>query len=299
MQQLIINADDFGQAPGINLAIAELYDAGALTSATLMANGAAFEEAMALAKQRPGLGVGCHVVLLDGNPVLSPEMVPSLLGSDRLTFRPTLSLFVRDLAMGRIREEDIEREAVAQIRKLQQADLQVTHVDTHKHMHAFSRVRRPLLRAMEACGLDCLRNPFEEEWSMRLSAAPWLRQFQTRAMRYRSGRSFWNDAVAHTMAAPDACIGIAATGTLHSVTIERWLEVLPEGIWEIACHPGYRDTVLASQRTRLQSEREIELRALLETLPRILRQRRDIQPMHFGNLAAARVQRDGFSHSTC
>jgi predicted glycoside hydrolase/deacetylase ChbG (UPF0249 family) len=81
--RLILNADDFGLTRGVNRAIAELHAAGALTSATLMASGAAFDGAIAVAHAHPTLGVGCHIVLTDGTPISPPESIPSLLGPDR------------------------------------------------------------------------------------------------------------------------------------------------------------------------------------------------------------------------
>ena len=80
--RLIINADDFGLTRGVNRAIAELHQAKALTSATLMATGAAFEDAVAIAHANPTLGVGCHIVLTDGTPVSPPKSIPTLIGSD-------------------------------------------------------------------------------------------------------------------------------------------------------------------------------------------------------------------------
>ena len=78
--KLIINADDFGLTSGVNRSVSELTVAGALTSATLMANRSAFHEAARIAKDLPSLGVGCHIVLTDGTPVSPPETIPSLLG---------------------------------------------------------------------------------------------------------------------------------------------------------------------------------------------------------------------------
>ena len=91
--RLILNADDFGLTRGINRAIGELHANGAVTSATLMANGPAFDDAVAIALKRPTLGVGCHVVLTDGIPVSHPSDIPSLLGSDGKTFRSSLPDF--------------------------------------------------------------------------------------------------------------------------------------------------------------------------------------------------------------
>src|ERR1700712_792456 len=92
--RLILNADDFGLTPGINRAIAELHAAGALTSATLMANGPAFDDAVTTAHANPTLGIGCHSLLTDGPPGPPPDPIPPLLGPDRKNFRPSLPDFL-------------------------------------------------------------------------------------------------------------------------------------------------------------------------------------------------------------
>src|ERR1700712_3766727 len=143
--RLILNADDFGLTPGINRAIAELHRAGVLTSATLMATGAAFDDAVAIAYANPTLGVGCHITLVDGIPVAHPQSIPSLIGGDGKTLRSRILDFTQARLRGDIREDDIEREALAQLQKLQRAGIDVTHLDTHKHTHLFPAVARPLL----------------------------------------------------------------------------------------------------------------------------------------------------------
>jgi predicted glycoside hydrolase/deacetylase ChbG (UPF0249 family) len=85
MKRLIVNADDFGLTCGVNRAIVVCHERGIVSSATLMATGARFDEAVALASQMPRLSVGCHVVLVDGTPLLPAKEVRSLLapGTDR------------------------------------------------------------------------------------------------------------------------------------------------------------------------------------------------------------------------
>src|ERR1700689_3191054 len=120
MKRLIINADDFGLAPGVNRAIVELQQAGALSSATLMATAPYFSPAVYMAFAQPELAVGCHVVLVDGSPCLRKDQVPSLLdprnGSE---FRSTVGSFFAAVLRGRIRAQEIEAEVVAQIRRIQ------------------------------------------------------------------------------------------------------------------------------------------------------------------------------------
>src|ERR1700683_5191371 len=78
VRRLIVNADDFGYTAGVNRAIVEAHTRGIVTSATLMANGLAFSEAARIASEMPRLSVGCHVVLIEGAPLLSPNQIPSL-----------------------------------------------------------------------------------------------------------------------------------------------------------------------------------------------------------------------------
>jgi chitin disaccharide deacetylase len=292
VKRLIINSDDLGLTPGINRAVLELGRAGVLTSATLMAAAPATEEAakevlIAAPGQSP-LGVGCHVVLVDGRPMLPPEKIPTLIDrrspKDAPRFRPTLGALVADLLRGRVSEAEIEAEAVAQIRRLQQLGLEVTHVDTHKHTHAFSRVLRPLLRAAVLSNVACIRNPFEPEWSVASSSGAGLkRRLQVRALNTQ--RAYFLEATEHIgVVTTDGSLGIVATGSMTAKTLRRILGAMPEGTWELVCHPGYCDESLRAAGTRLLESREIEREALLEVVPEMTA---DVSLIHFGQLKTA------------
>lgn len=284
MRRLIVNADDFGLTDGINRAVAALHGMGALTSATLMASSRRFPEAVALAQRHPALSVGCHVVLVDGPPVAPASAVPSLLASrtDGAGFRPTLGAFVRDLYLRRIDPAEIEREAVAQIEKLQQAGIQVTHVDTHKHTHMFPPVLDAVARAAVRCGVQAIRNPFEPAWSAAATpnAGP-MRKFQVRLLR-RFGANFHSVVKERGLATTDGCVGVLATGNLDRAALDSLLERLPDGTWELVCHPAYMDDELRATRTRLQESRPTELDAL-HALPELLA-KRNVEAVHFGQL---------------
>jgi hopanoid biosynthesis associated protein HpnK len=283
--RLIINADDFGLTPGVNRAIAELHQAGVLTSATLMASGAAFDDALAIAHANPDLGIGCHVVLTDGDPVSPPESIPSLLGQDKRSLRPKLLDFVRDLVLGRINEAEIEIEATAQIRKLQQAGLTVTHIDTHKHTHMFPLITRPLLRVAEAHGIRAIRNPFEARWSWSLGHGGISRRIQMKILdQLRRPFNTQPQILSGAVRTPTGSIGISATGDLNQQTLAQIMEKLPEGTWELVCHPGYNDTELDAITTRLRSHRKIEYDALLTVIPEILSHPNPPALIHYGDL---------------
>ena len=269
--RLILNADDFGLTPGINRAIADLHRAGVLSSATLMANGPAFGDAVSVARTLPGLGVGCHVVLTDGLPVSPPSAIPSLLGSDRSSLRPSLSSFARAALLHRLSEAEVEIEATAQIQRLLHAGIQPTHLDTHKHTHIFPRVLRPLLRVADRLGIPAIRNPFEQPWSLHLGRGRALRRLQIRLLGLFEARFHQQEQLrSGRIRTTDGSIGVSATGDLDRDTLALLLERLPSGTWEFVCHPGYADTALDSIATRLRGHRDREREALLAVVPPFL-----------------------------
>jgi chitin disaccharide deacetylase len=270
--RLILNADDFGLTPGINRAIAELHTAGALTSATLMANGPAFEDAASISRTHPTLGVGCHIVLTDGLPVSPAAEIPSLIGPDGKSFRPTLTAFLRALFLGHIRAQDVAREALAQIEKLQQAGIAISHVDTHKHTHLFPSITRPLLEVAGRANIRAIRNPFEPHWSLALHQGSPTRRLAINAInRLRPQFEAALRAHAGRIQTTEGTVAIAATGELDANTLTRILYALPTtGTYELCCHPGYNDRDLDAVTTRLRAHRDIEREALLREIPKLL-----------------------------
>jgi hopanoid biosynthesis associated protein HpnK len=265
VRRLIINADDFGLTAGVNRAIVEAHEYGVVTSATLMANGPDFDDAVRLARAAPGLSVGCHVVLVDGSPVLEASQVPSLIGKSRnqLGFRRSWTGFAAAALSGGLVAREVEAEAIAQICKLQAVGIAVSHLDTHKHTHMFPQVLRPLARAAKACGVRALRNPFEPRrlapWAQRPNL--WMRWLGAGAL-HGFAQEFRRVVKAAEMLMPDGAAGIVATGSLDDQLLADLVERLPPGSWELVCHPGYADAQLQGVRTRLRASREQEFRLL-------------------------------------
>ncbi len=262
MGALIVNADDFGLTSGVNRAIMELHSAGLVTSTSLMARAGATEEAIEFAVRTPTLGVGCHVVLVDGEPVLPRDQIPTLIDSKTGSFPNSLGTFLRRLFTGGIRTAEMEAEMSAQIAFLQQRGIHLTHVDTHKHTHVFREVLRPLLRAARSAGIRAVRNPFEPHWSTRATRrAHWMRLAQVGALRWlepASRRIIEKEGFVTT----SGTVAVAGTGILDSATLRSLLQCLPAGTWELVTHPGYRDADLERVRTRLRATRDTERTAL-------------------------------------
>ena len=271
MRRLIVNADDFGFTAGVNRAIVEAHTRGIVTSSTLMANGRAFEDAVRMARSVPRLSVGCHVMLIDGEPVLDAKRLPSITSAhfNGARFRDGLQSFAARALAGRLDPGEIEAEASAQIRKLQSAGIAVSHVDTHKHTHLFPAVLRPLLRAARAWGVPAIRNPFGPSKPLKSSELLkrpnlWTRYAEVRILRALATK-FRDAAKREGLVTPDGTLGIVVTGALDEKLFRGIAAIVPEGIWEFVCHPGYNDDDLKSANTRLRESRETELRVL--TMP--------------------------------
>ena len=280
MRRLIVNADDLGLTRGVNRAIFETVRDGIVTSTTLMANSASYQDAVDrinTSKETNRPSVGCHVLLVDGAPLSTAQNVPSLLESKNGsgTFRTNLLPFLSLAAQGKLNADEIEAEATAQFKKLQSSGITISHFDTHKHTHIFPAVYQALIRAAKTCGIKAVRNPFAPVRPLafaHLVRRPklWKRYSQVRILRrYEEG---FRRAVADAgMKTPDGSFGIVSTGHLDEKLFAAVMGSLPEGTWEFVCHPGYNDADLDGIQTRLRVSRETEREVLTsETARKIL-----------------------------
>ena len=279
MRQLIVNADDFGLTGGVNRAITETHAQGVVTSTTLMASGPAFGDAVERARATPGLSVGCHVVLVDGVPVSEPGAIDTLLAirsAEPGHFHSKLSNVAARAVFGGFDRDQLVEEITAQIRKIQASGLTVTHLDTHKHTHMFPEILAAVVRAARICGVPAVRNPFVPikamvVKSLRQKPALWKRYGQVRVLRSFAGQ-FGQKMRRAGLRTPDGTVGVIETGLFDASLLRQALVNLPDGTWELVCHPGYDDAELRAANTRLVGSREEErqlltspeLRALLE-----------------------------------
>ena len=253
-----------------------------------MANGAAFADAVTAARSTPNLSVGCHVVLVDGTPVSPPGALDTLLAirsAEPEKFYSNLSAFAARAMLGGFDRDQLVAEVTAQIRKIQAAGLEVTHLDSHKHAHIFPEILAALLRAARICGVRAIRNPI-----VPIKAIParqfkgkprlWKRYGQVR-MLHSFSRQFRERTKRAGLLTPDGVVGVIETGSLvnrddskdarsgdstvggsGSSLLRQTLACLPEGTWEFVCHPGYSDADLRATGTRLVDSRDEERRLL-------------------------------------
>ncbi len=245
-----------------------------------MANGAAFDDAVKAARSAPRLSVGCHVVLVDGTPVLPPEALDTLVAirsAEPGKFYSSLSAFAARAMLGGFDRDQLVAEVTAQIRKIQATGLEVTHLDTHKHAHIFPEILAALLRAARICGVRAIRNPIVPTKALpaRLFKAKpqlWKRYSQVR-MLHTFSKPFRDRTKRAGLLTPDGVLGVIETGSLGrsssdagqgsiSSLLRQTFADLPKGTWEFVCHPGYSDAELRATGTRLVESRDEERRLL-------------------------------------
>lgn len=266
MKEVILNADDFGLTRGVNEGIIRAHREGILTSATLMATGRAFDDAVELAKANPKLGIGCHLVLTGGIAVSPPEKIPSLANRDG-ELPLSLGAFVARVSSGKVRVQDIETELRAQIEKIRRAGIEPSHVDTHKHTHVHPRVMNVLARVARDCGITRIRNPVEnlgDSWRTTQGSGSGRFKDIAAASAVRSVASWFRTiSRKYGLRSPDHFLGLAATGRLDAAALCRLLDAIPDGFTEIMLHPGVCDDDLAATGSRLQQQRQTEMEALI------------------------------------
>jgi len=287
MKELIINADDFGYTHGVNEGIVRAHRDGILTSATLMANGAAFDDAVKKAGANPALGVGCHLVLTGGKSVAPRDEIPSL--ADREGRLPlSLSALVTRISLGSVRTRDIETELRAQLEKIRRAGIELTHVDTHKHTHVHPRVMGAVGRVAREFGIQRVRNPIEDlrdSWRTARSEKTGIIGNMAACSAVRSvGSWFQSIAARYGLRSPDHFLGLAITGAVSAKALCRLIDTLPDGRTEIMTHPGLCDAELMSTDTRLNQQREAELDGLLSPEARRLAEAKGIRLISYREL---------------
>ena len=266
-----MNADDLGWTEGVNRGIAEAHRNGIVTSASLLANGAAFASGVEVTRKTPGLGVGVHLNLSDGEPVAPRELVKSLVNERGELEGRTESLLLR-LARRSVLLDEVEREWEAQIQKVRTSGIEPTHLDGHRHVQMLPGLFEIALRLAKRHGIAAIRISHEES-SLRAALSAGAKQKGTVVMRQGVqarglkllGRDAHEKAERAGIATADYFCGIAQTGELTREGVLRLLEILPEGTTELMCHPGYVDEDLAKSATRLQESRQTELKILTDT----------------------------------
>ncbi len=257
MKQIILNADDFGRHTLINRAVERGVADGILRSATLMPGGAAFDDAAALAARSPKLGVGIHLTLVNGNPVLPPAEIPSLV-TEAGVFVDDHTAYAVRLLRGAVNLDEVRAELSAQLRRVEAAGIHPTHADSHQHMHVLPGVLDIVLDLCASARIPAMRAPRAPLFAGSFGG---IGQLIGRTGLTVLARRAAAKARRRGIRTPDHFTGIVAGEAVNTATLTEIAASLGEGATEVMLHPGTDNAVLVRD-CLWQHDFEAELAAL-------------------------------------
>ena len=235
---LVVNGDDFGFSEGVNSAIAQAHTEGVLTSTSLMVGGAAFNQAVDLARSHPKLGVGLHLTLVCGQSVLSAAEIPHLVNSGgAFAQSPVKAGLLYQFSAAARRE--LRLEIWAQLEKFRQTGLTLSHVDGHLHLHVHPVVIGILVEMSAEFGIPVIRLPFEDlRPALALDGTGWLAKtlgWAVFAQLRRSARPRLNAA---GIAVVERVYGLLQSGDITEDYLLGLISEIQVSLAEIYLHPA-------------------------------------------------------------
>jgi chitin disaccharide deacetylase len=240
LKAITVTADDYGLSVPVNEAVEEGHRCGILSAASLMVGAPAWEDAVKRARLLPSLGVGLHLTLVDGRPVLPPDRVPGLVGPDGRFSNDAVSFGIALFFSSELRRQAVD-EIVAQFALFRETGLKLDHVNGHQHFHMHPVVVDAIAQLAPAHGLPPVRvpvEPFRQSYAA-IGDRP-FRRFATWLFYFALTRSMRRKLAAAGLPLNDQVFGVNDSGAMVEVRLLRYLDHVPDGVTEVYCHPATR-----------------------------------------------------------
>jgi chitin disaccharide deacetylase len=219
VKRIIINADDLGLSRQVNEAVKVLMSSGVVTSATIMANGPCWSEAVDLARSMPDRSFGVHLNLTEGHPLTGSHSLEPLV-DDEGNFRKLDHYHHLSPAVMKA----VLRELCAQVERLNSSGIRISHLDSHQHIHTQPRFFGILKRIQSLFRIR----------KVRISKNIY-RPFQVlRSPLLRHQKALWNFAL-RSFYRTQTTAGFTDFRTFMEVAQHHGL---PHSSLEIMAHPG-------------------------------------------------------------
>ena len=237
-RHLIVNGDDFGFSSGVNQAIIAAHEQGILTSTSLMVTGAAFAEAVELARAQPRLAVGLHLVLACGRSVLPHSQIPHLVDrAGNFSNQPeTAGIYYHFNAAAR---RELPLEIRAQLTKFRATGLPLSHVDGHVHVQIQPVVLHHLVQLAAEFKIKFVRLPLEDlRASLRADRADWVAKILL-SLVYAGLRHYGARVLrAHQIGYVDRVYGLLQSGRMTEAYLLKLIPHIHSQLVEIYAHPA-------------------------------------------------------------
>lgn len=236
--KLIVHADDFGLTDGVNEGIRQAHMNGILTSTSIIANGSAFEHALGILEQIPTLDTGIHLTLVEEKPLNDQNQIQSLTGANG-RFLGNAKIFMQRYLTGQIIISEVRKELEAQIKKVRDHGLKISHIDGHQHLHMLPNILKVTLELAKEYNIPAIRIPNENlSWYMFKHRRMYMRIIELMILKI-----FCMFSKKPGITVPDHFAGFYFGGNLKKENLLTLLNNIPRsGICEIMCHPGSDDS---------------------------------------------------------
>jgi hopanoid biosynthesis associated protein HpnK len=238
---LVANADDFGLSSGINRGIESAYLEGILRSASLMPNGVAFADAVKIARENPGLGVGVHVSLVGEHCVAPAGQLRGLAAEDGSLPR-SYGVFIKAFLLRRFGIAEVRAEIEAQVTRVLAAGITPTHIDFHQHLHMLPRIFEIVIAVAQEMGIKTVRIPLDKSARSSFPA----RRAQIRILSLLCKHNVKMLASTGIRFA-NHFHGLGNSGHMNEARLLAMLDCLKPGVNEIMMHPGLGDSETAAR----------------------------------------------------
>lgn len=242
MKYAIISGDDFGLSDSINEAVMRSFKEGILKSASLLINAKRSKEAVELANKNQQLDLGIHLCIVQGRPILKHKDVATLLDNNGY-FLKNHAEFLMKLRRNKINLREVESEFHEQIRRAFGYNLNITHLDTHQHIHIHQPILKILVKLAKKFRIPCIRYPVEMHYGVKPALATFsnitnISKFMLINTHRRGIKNILDkNNISHT----DCIMGIYNAGALNNVAFKQMLSLVQEGITEIIFHPATKN----------------------------------------------------------
>lgn len=170
-KRLIINADDFGWDAFATDGILDLAKKRAISSTTVLATHVSSGDLRELIAIN-NVSIGFHLNLIDGNPVSKHSLVKSL--TDKNGQFLSAQIIYKKFLLNTLSKAEIKTEVLNQIDRLMKMGVEISHADSHQHIHQYPVLGDFILKILNEAGIKKVRklntNRFSDKRRMILKA---------------------------------------------------------------------------------------------------------------------------------
>lgn len=282
MKRLIVSADDFGMANGINEGIARACKEGIVTNINVMPAGDAYYDCLTLLKNIAPREIGAHLALTEIVPLTNPDRIATLVGKEG-RFHKNHNIFFLKFCLSKISAEEIYAELKGQMDRLKSAGIPVTSLSSHEHIHLYPDILKIFVRIAKEYDIPAIRYVHGDVMVGPVGFKKLCRKLVLSFFQTGMSSILKNSGLKYT----DNFMGLLDSGNLEEETLVGMIKTMPEGTTELVAHPGLLSPEVLD-RCIFHARCETDLASLISKRVKKVIQDNGIELINFSALSAER-----------